>query len=233
MKHVIEAGTDAATLTLFDPEALPEDADRRLADDPIELLERLHAEGRVYWINTHADGSYILHVYVGEPVPDTLQPYTRDPVVVESFQVPTGRLYFIGAEYTGSEEFVRRHIRMGGDFELRPGVYRLTVSETEYPEGLHEDLLRHEVSPGAYTLLQSMGCFVWLAILSVIGLLVVIFNEFFRLWRYYLMPPFAFAIVWPFVLARMRAYRETLRRYREIQQEHPAYVAHLEWRGEC
>lgn|SRR5262245_15982390 len=232
MKHVIEAGTDAATLILFDPGALPADTDGRLADDPTELLESLHAGGRVYWIDTHADGSYTLHAYIGEPVPEALRPYTRDPVVVEAFHVPTGRLYFIGAEYTGAEEFVRRHLRMGGDFELRTGVYRLTMSETDYPEGLDEDQLRQEVPAGAYRLLQCMGCFVWLAVLSVIGLLVVLFNEFFRPWRYYLMPLLAFAIAWPFVLARTRAYRETLQRYREIQKEHPAYVAHLEWRGE-
>jgi hypothetical protein len=121
--------------------------------------------------------------------------------------------------------------KMGEPFDVRPGVYRLTVYQTEFPEGIDEEMLRAAVPAGAYGLYQSMGCYVWLAFLSAIGLGVALFGEILKPWRYYLIPVFAAGIVWPFVLARLKPYRETAERYRAIQREHPAYVAHLEYRA--
>ena len=234
VKHIIEAGTDAASLILYDPGVLPADFDTSTHDDPVGLLENLHAQGRVYWINTEADGGYLLHAYVDEPIPPTLEPHAKDPTTVEAFQVPSGRLYFVGSEFCGSgaEAALNRYPHMGGSFITRPGVYRLTVAEMEYPDGWHENLLRNDVTPGAYTLHQSMGCFVWLAILCAIGFAVALFGEIFRPWREYLLPALAFGVAAPFVLVRFRLYRETSERYRAIQREHPAYLARLEFRRE-
>src|SRR5713226_2505055 len=99
MKHVIEAGTDAACLLLFDPGALPEDFESRFHEDPTGLFERLTKEGKAYWINTGADGNYLLHVFVDEPLQMSLQPYAKNPICVDNFSVPTGRLFFTGGEY--------------------------------------------------------------------------------------------------------------------------------------
>jgi hypothetical protein len=234
MKHVIDAGTDAASLLLFDPGSLPEDFDTATHPDPVGLLERIQGEGRAYWIDTHADGAYVLHAYVDEPIPESLAPHTRNPVVVEAFQVPTGRLYFTGSEYagTGVDAGLSRYPHMGGHLETRPGVYRLTIYEAEYPADLDEDVLRQEVTPGAFRVHQTMGCFVWLAILCAVGFAIALFGDLLKRWRYYLLPIFAAGVAWPFVLARLPPYRETHERYRAIQREHPAYVARLEWRGE-
>ena len=231
VKHVIEAGTDAATLILYDPATLPNDFDTSTHDDPVALLEGLHAEGRVYWINTGADGSYTLHAYVDEPIPPSLEPHVKDPVTVDAFHVPSGRLYFVGSEFSGFgvDAALERYPHMGGSFTIRPGIYRLTLAEMDYPEGLEEDLLRQAVTPGSFSLHQGMGCFVWLAILCAIGFAVVLVGEFFRPWRPYFIPLLVLGIVLPFVIARLRPYRETSQRYRAIQREHPAYVARLEW----
>src|SRR5438046_665522 len=114
MRHVVEAGTDAAALLLFDPGALPEDFDSR--DDPADVLEQLTEAGRACWFDTGADGAYLLHAYVDEPVPPSLEPYTRDPITREAFAAPTGRLYFTGAEYGFREDdrLLRRYPHMGG-----------------------------------------------------------------------------------------------------------------------
>src|SRR5437667_2283717 len=48
MRHIIETGTDGATLCFFDPAALPADFDQRLADDPVSAFEELQKEGR-FW----------------------------------------------------------------------------------------------------------------------------------------------------------------------------------------
>jgi hypothetical protein len=230
VKHIIEAGTDAASLILYDPAVLPSDFDTSTHDDPVGLLEGLHAQGRVYWINTEADGAYLFHAYVDEPIPSVLEQHVKDPTIVEAFQAPSGRLYFVGSEFCGSgvEAALKQYPHMGGSFTLSPGVYRLTLADMEYPDGWHENLLRNEVTAGAYGLHQSMGCSVWLAILCAIGFAVAVFGEIFRPWRPYLLPPLAFGVAAPFVLARIRLYRETSERYREIQRQHPAYVAHLE-----
>lgn len=231
VKHVIESGTDAATLILYDPAVLPSDFDTSTHDDPVGLLEGLHAEGRVYWINTGADGSYSLNAYVDEPIPDYLKPHAHDPITVEAFHVPSGRLYFVGSEYAGSgiDAALTRYPHMGGSFNIRPGVYRLTMSRGEYPDGLQEDLLRQGVTPGAYGLHQAMGCFVWLAILCAFGFAAALVWEFFRPWRPYLLPLLVFGIGLPFLIARLRLYRETSERYRAIQREYPSCIARLEW----
>jgi hypothetical protein len=234
MKHVIEAGTDAASLILYDPGVLPTEFDTSSHDDPVGLLEQLHSEGRVYWINTGADGSYLLHAYVDEPIPPTLEPHIQDPIAVAGFQVPSGRLYFVGSEFCGSgvDAALARYPHMGGWFTIAPGIYRLTMARTVYPDALQEDLLRQEVTPGAYALHQSMGCFVWLAILCAIGFAVAVFGEIFRPWRVYLLPVLAFGMAAPFVLARFRLYRETSAKFRAIEREYPSVVARLERKGE-
>ena len=231
MKHIIEAGTDAATLILYDPAALPADFDTSTHDDPVAMLEELHAGGRVYWINTGADGSYLLHAYVDEPIPPALEQHVKEPVKVDGFQVPSGRLYFVGSEFCGSgvDAALSRYPHMGGSFTTRPGVYRLTFAEMQYPDGWEENLLRSAVTPGAYSLHQSMGCFVWLAILCAIGFSIAVFGEIFQPWRVYLLPALAFGVAAPFVLARLQLFRETRYRYRAIQREHPAYIARLEF----
>lgn len=234
VKHVIDTGTDAASLILYDPGELPPDFDTSTHDDPVGLLEKLHEQGRVYWINTGADGAYLLHAYVDESIPATLEPHIQDPVTVPEFHVPTGHLYFVGSEFCGSgvDAALARYSHMGGSFTVRPGVYRLTMARGEYPDSLQFDLLRQEVTPGALAVYQSMGCFVWLAILCAIGVAVAVFGEIFAPWRVYLLPLLAFGVAAPFVLARLHLYRETRAKYRTIERAYPSVVARLEWKGE-
>src|SRR5262249_18416494 len=65
------------------PAALPDDFDEKQNDDPVSQLEQLMQAGRLYWIETHADGSYTLGVYVGHSLPDRLrgcEPFDIRPV---------------------------------------------------------------------------------------------------------------------------------------------------------
>jgi hypothetical protein len=222
-----------ASLLLFDPGALPDDFDARARGDPYELLEQLTAAGRAYWINTGADGAYLLHAYVEEPVPASLQPYIRDPLTAETFVVPTGRLYFTGAEYgfRDDDRFLRKHPHMGGVFTVRPGVYRLTLWRTEYPEGLPEQRLREQVSPWAYRLHQGMGWLVMMAALGFVGLSVTAPYAPRDFWIRYLLPVCGLLVLVPIVVARLRPYREARERYRAIAWEFPSIVAQLEFHG--
>src|SRR5437764_2623979 len=147
MKHVVEAGTDAATVILFDPEAQPDDFDAQMQDQPADFLERLLAEGKVCSFETGADGFYLLHAFVDEPVPDELLKHAREPITVENFQVASGRVFFTGVEYAFRQDdsFLRNHPNMGKSFEVPPGQYRLAVYRTEFPDGRAEQRLRREV----------------------------------------------------------------------------------------
>jgi len=222
-----------ASLLLFDPGALPEDFDARTRGDPYELLEQLTEAGRAYWINTGADGAYLLHAYVDEPVPIALQPYLRDPLTAEAFAVPTGRLYFTGAEYGFREDdrFLQKHPHMGGAFTARPGVYRLKLWRTEYPDGLPEQLLRQQVSPWGYRLHQGMGWLVMTAALGFAGLSVAALLTPREVWLRYLLPVWGLLVLLPILVARLRAYREARERFRGIERQFPSVVAQLEFRG--
>jgi hypothetical protein len=109
------------------------------------------------WINTDADGAYLLHAYVDEPIPASLQPFARDPIVVENFSVPSGRLYFTGAEYGFRENdaFLRKHPHMGGSCSIPPGLIGSSVFRMEYPEGLQERLLKAGLCPAAASSLKT------------------------------------------------------------------------------
>ena len=74
----MEAATDAAALLLFDPAALPSDFEHQFQSDANGTLERLHRQGLVCWIPVAADGYYLLHVYLDEPVPPALRSYLRE-----------------------------------------------------------------------------------------------------------------------------------------------------------
>src|SRR4051812_35490737 len=98
-----EAGTDVASLVLFDPGALPDDFDRRVAGG-LMLSEPLPPElaDKMVFMPTGADGAYLLHLYVGQPIPSSSAQYIREgeSISIERLFVPTGRLVFCGAEYS-------------------------------------------------------------------------------------------------------------------------------------
>jgi hypothetical protein len=53
---VLEGGTDAGSMLIFDPTTLPDDYDVRIRHDPIAVIERLFDDGCLYWLNTASDG---------------------------------------------------------------------------------------------------------------------------------------------------------------------------------
>jgi hypothetical protein len=231
---LVEAGTDAASLLLFDPGALPEDFDIRACGDPSELLQELSETGRARWMQTGADGAYLLHAYVNEPVPESLQLYLREPITVDSFLVPTGQLYFTGVEYGFREDdhLLRRYPHMGSSFALAPGIYRLTLWRTEYPERLQEDQLREQVPPLAYSLHQGMGWFVLAAVVGAIGVLATAWRGILNVWFWCLLPLWLLMIGLPFIVSRTQAFRQARERFREIEREFPSVVARMDFVGE-
>jgi hypothetical protein len=137
MKHVIEAGTDGATIAAFDAAALPADFDLRIGADPVGLMEMLQAQGRMWFGGTGGDGSHIVQILIDERSSglEQGQPAWRGPI-----NLPSGRLWVCGAEYVASQPekgsaFTPKgglgRYSMGGHVELTPGVYDMTVFEID------------------------------------------------------------------------------------------------------
>jgi hypothetical protein len=91
MNRILEGGTDAAGMVVFDPAALPSDFDARQKDQPNSQLEALQQAGRLYWINTEGDGSYELGVYIGDRLPNELQPFLKTRETISPYHIPGGR----------------------------------------------------------------------------------------------------------------------------------------------
>jgi hypothetical protein len=197
------------------------------------LLERLTQSGHLHWINTGGDGRYLLHAYLDEPVPTELVPYTRDPVEVARFRLPTGRLYFTGGEcaFRTDDSFLQRHPGMGGCANLPPGDYRLTLYRTEYPDRLQDAHFRRRVSVGAFWLHQSLGLVAAAGVAAFVLLLTGLFFADRQTWLRYYLPIAGIFVVLPFVIARLKPYRQAQAAYEAIQREYPSIIAQLESQG--
>jgi hypothetical protein len=230
MRYVIEAGTDASSLLLFDPGALPQDFERSFLTGSGEILERLGREGRVCWITVDGDGGYSLHAYIGERVPRELERCAVEPETIDEFHVPTGRLIFAGSEYAFREDdsFLRNHPHMGSSFLVPPGVYRLKVFRTQYPKRFVEQLFRNQASPWEYCLWNSMILLIPLAVASWIGLVVIFFTTVHVPFPRFLAPLLMLVFAVPFVVRHLETYRSAKERFAGLQREYPALVAQLE-----
>ena len=230
MRHVIEAGTDASSLLLFDPGALPGDFERWFQSGSVEILERLTREGRTCWITTDGDGGYSLHAYVDERVPRELERCAVELETIEEFHVPTGRLVFAGSEYAFREDdgFLRNHPHMGGSFLVQPGVYRLRLFRTQYPKHLVEQLFRNQASSWEYCLWMSMILLIPLAVAAWIGLVVIFFTTVHVPFPSFLAPLLGLVFAAPFLVRRLETYRLAKERFTSLEREHPALVAQLE-----
>ena len=232
MRYEIEAATDAASLLLFDPAALPSDFERRrYQQDVVETLEGLRADGSACWINTDADGAYLLHAYVDEPVPPELLAQADRLEATDAFPVPSGRLYLTGSEYAFREDdvFLRKHPYMGGSATLRPGAYRLALFRTDFPEGELEASFRRRASAWEYWAWNSMKVWVPLAIAAWIGLVVIFFTNVRVPFPRFLAPVLAFVLAVPFFLPRLESYRSARRLHAMLARELPTHILELHW----
>ena len=229
MKHIVGTGTDIASILIFDPLALPSDYDER-PKAQWEIIRRLHQEQRVFHVQTGADGAYLVHAFVDEPMPDYLGPFVHEPYVHEHFDAPSGQVYCAGLEYAfrSNNARLKKHPRLGGSFSLAPGRYRLTMHRTEYPDEMMEEELRQKVTPNAFRLHQSMGYFVTLAVLSMVGCSIAFFKLPTAIWTAYVLPLAIVLVAPPFIVSRLPSYRNTDKIWKDLQLNYPSLVAEFQ-----
>lgn len=223
----LEGGTDAATMFIFDPAALP--ADPKMSDDPYAVLESLHEEGRAYLLSTDADGGYSLGVFLAGELPAEHAAFAREIATAERFAAPSGALYFAGAEYAfrNDDSFLRKHPHMGSCMAIPIGVYHLKLFGMDYPDDFHEDLLRQRLTSAQFWAYSLMN---WLAPLGCVSTLATIVSFFLlglRIWSRIALPLWLAILSATFVLSRLRPYREAVAAQTAIADEYPGYFALL------
>lgn len=126
MRFEIETGTDTGAIAIADPSltvALRSSTGRN-AD---RHREEAVANGNLWRADTGADGSYLIHLFVDEDPPAAVAPFLRDPLVVETFHVPSGQLLVAGEEFVAASEPLAKYPHMGSSIELPAGTYELTA----------------------------------------------------------------------------------------------------------
>lgn len=230
-KHcTLEGGTDAGSMVLFDPTALPADFDAKIRNGEVaETMDELGKLGRLYWLNTEGDGGYSLAVCLAEHLPPTLQPYAKPRESVPAFHIPTGRLYFTGVEYLFQQEdsILRKYPHMGNSTDVPPGVYSLDLYDLEYPENFHESMLRQRVTRSVARTYFSFNRLAATAVLAGLAALVSAFVMKVSVWATTMLPAAAVLIAFTILISRSIPYRRAAEACRRIEGKYPGYAAVL------
>jgi hypothetical protein len=186
-------------------------------------------------VNTGADGAYLLHAFIDEPVTESLEPYAVDPLTFSVLAVPSGSLYFVGGEF-GSRD-VERHLarypHMGGSLAVRPGKYKLTLWRTQYPDDHQESLFKAEVSNIAFAIHQSFGCLVAAVVVGAVVWGVFSFIAKQSVWYAIICGIEAILFCSLLIVRRLPIYRNADERWQAIGRQYPSVVAHLVFAGDC
>ncbi len=201
---MIETGCDGATLCFFDPAALPDNFDAQIEADPVDLMENLQQQQRLWFGGTGGDGGYIFHVYVDEDLPASLHTKVNHLDSFDAFVVPSGRLCICGAEYAANDPMkgspftpeggLSNYSQMGDMIELDVGVYSIVVFATDYEwseqqrEAVEKSiipkklLLRHRCLELLMALCFVVGGIVLFisGIMTIAIFLIALYNYFFQ-----------------------------------------------------
>lgn len=240
MKHIINTGTDVATLCFFDPDALPEDLDFKIKEDRAAVCSVLVQEGRIGWIDYDSDGGYIFHFYVNEPVPPQLLEHAPHPQRIEKLLVPGGRIWVCGAEFlkkVPSQGGLRKHPHMGGSFALKPGEYQTTIWQPEWPEDASERALRVKAGAESSAHEKLIGTITGLLVATIIfGGFALVFATLVILEKTGELPMWQ-QLAWCYILAAIIACGFLFRRLKrlesnslrkEVEAEFPSFVVQLQ-----
>ena len=160
---ILPGGTDVAEMALFATDLLP----LRLPD--AEGLRRLEREQALIRFPTGADGGYLLHIYVDEPLPPALWARCDHSDRIEApFRTPTGRIAFGGVE--SAFQAFRSNPNIRADATLPAGSYEASAYRAEVPDDEIEAEIREQAGSAAVRLSAIRGPIIGLGLLG--GLLL-------------------------------------------------------------
>lgn len=145
---VLPGGTDVAEVALFSLARLPK---KRVDQNDFDRMEK---EGAAVRFPTGADGGYLLHIYLDEPIPPTIRQYcVEEETISGTLSTATGEIGFGGIESAFSDFKPNNNIR--SDAVIPPGEYRLIAYQTNFPDELYEEAARKALTPQEQRLLNS------------------------------------------------------------------------------
>lgn len=187
MRAIIQTATDSATVCFFDPVALPADFDERAKIDPVEVVQELAQQGRIWCWDTGADGGYLFHFYVNEDVPKRIQTHILEPQQLSAFHVPSGTIWACGTEYAArdpGQAGLDQFTHMGQPFSLPAGDYAVTVWRTEWPEEAIERELAQRTPKAVLRWAHRLGTLTGLlVIVTLLATITAGFKTLPLLWR--------------------------------------------------
>jgi hypothetical protein len=146
MHIAIRTGTDIAAVGAGDPSLLASlletkgrGFDRQRAD-----LVASHALWRA---ETGADGAYLIYLYVNEDPPAAIGSPLKDPIVIDRFQVPSGRLLVAGEDVLLGARSLSEYPQMGQEVQIGAGQYTLTAFRSEAADELLEQRFLERATP--------------------------------------------------------------------------------------
>ena len=161
-KLVLAGGTDVAEMALFDVDALVRD--RPDSDD----IKNIETRGSALRFPTGADGGYLLHAYLDEPIPADLLKYCvagdRKSAILT---VSSGNIGFGGIESLYSTFKSNANIRADG--KVVAGNYDVTAYRTEYPDQLIEDAVKSRIGSSGTRIEKLPGYIIPIALVSTIA----------------------------------------------------------------
>lgn len=138
----------------------------------------LQQDGRMFFVETGADGSYSLGLFIEEEIPEYLHTHLSDPVELPQMSVPGGKLLFCGGEEVGIE-----HQKWNAnEVSLVAGEYHARFWRAEYPQGMVDNLVKSKLGPVRYGLETLLGTMTGLAIVTSVLLLPALLFFGFAQW---------------------------------------------------
>ena len=235
MKQLAVATTEAGMLCLFDPAALPADILAQSFASNLDYLQALSRRGIVHLAGTGGQGSFLLHVYVDEPIPVDLVAQAAERSELPGFPIPSGRVFFAGAEELSPDVETRltREPALRPVIAVPPGLYSITLYRTAFAEALRARRLAEHVGRTYAWLLHNLGWFVLPVAASAV--LTVLSFFLFSLWLDAVLPFLVFFSVLLGVTAQLPGVRRARRAQRMLSLNYPSIVAvlrRLDPRGE-
>lgn len=224
MRHIIDVGTEVATLCVFDPKALPENFDETSAD-ALEVLRQMRIDERAFVCATGADGSFVLHVTVNEPLPPELLKHLKDPVPLRNFRVPSGTLIACGAE-AATRAGTTPEPGIGAAFQVQPGTYDAVAYRGEWPAGTLQQRFRQK-APSGYFFFRHFSKFVAVAVLAIILAVPALWLAPDLTWRLGVALAVLVAVLIPVFVAGTKRYKEAERLTHELERELPSFLLEL------
>lgn len=229
MRLVIENGTDAACMALYDRAALPADFDAAAREDSYSAIETAQATGSCFFTQTDGDGDHWLHLYIDEVPPPEVSSFAGDPLETPSFFIPSGKLHYTGGEYVSKEdsELAKKYPHMLKHLDVPPGVYEATFYRTDFPDRVISEKLKAVLSAKERMLVALPSILAW-PVLG--GILVALMHAIHCKFTLASLGGLALSMIgiglWLSVFA-IPAYGRAVDRHDEVQSRFPAIVGIL------